>query len=65
MIAVCDSDAVEHEIWNKSNNKIDIYYYGDDISDIELRQEIEDLKEFYDIVIAPKRNYKRRDKEWN
>lgn len=58
-IAVCDSDAVEHEIAQKGNKcKIDIYYYGNDVSEKELRQEIEDLKEFYDVIITPKRSVK-------
>lgn len=42
-----------YEISSRSNSTIHIYYYDEDISYGELQKEIEDLKDWYSIVIYP------------
>lgn len=39
---------------------IDYYWYPEDLTWKELIQEIEDLKEFYDLVIMPEGYYRER-----
>lgn len=35
------------------NNRVHIYYYDDDITTAELQKEIEDLMDWYSVVIFP------------
>lgn len=37
---------------NPKEVDIDIYWYPDDITEAEISQELDDLQEFYDLVIT-------------